>query len=341
MAHPLTGNADIQPYTSLLYCAVRDCGVDVIEYRTIEALVNPPDVIHLHWPESVINRSGLHKLGRAALRLATLSIARRRGAALVLTAHNTGPHDHSLACFDRWFLNALDRRVDMVFLLTEASRSIVLDARPGLAAARVVHTRHGHFRAAYSPPPDVATARARFRIAADRPTLAFTGQVRRYKGVTDLIEAADGVDADLLIAGWCSDVQLRAELEANAEANPRIHLRLERLSPSDLAAAVTAATMVVLPYRKVLNSGSVVLALSLNRPILVPDTPPFREIRDEVGRDWIRFFSGRRIGAADLRAGLTEAPQGKPDLSLYEWDAVAAATVRSYRRVRESRRRNA
>lgn len=339
MAQPLGAGADMQPYTALLYRAVCDCGVDVIEYRTIGALVNPPDVIHLHWPEHVTSRRGLRKFTRAALRLATLSIARRRGAALVLTAHNVAPHDQSPAIFDRWFLKAVDRRVDMVFVLTEASRRIVLDARPGLAAARVVHTRHGHFRSVYSSPPDVGTARALFGIAADRPTLAFTGQIRRYKGVVDLIEAADGVDADLLIAGWCSEPQLRAELEAAAALDPQIHLHLGRLPPDELAAAVAAATVVVLPYRKVLNSGSVLLALSLDRPILVPETATFREIRDEVGEDWIRFFSGPCLGAADLRNALTTTVRGRPDLTLYEWDVIAQTTVGSYRRIRDKRRR--
>ena len=89
--------------------------------------------------------------------------------------------------------------------------------------------------------------------------------------------------------------------------------------------------IVTLPYRRILNSGSALLALGLDRPILVPETPTFSELAGEVGEQWVRRFHGTHLVAEHLESALEDLPEGAPNLSAYDWDLVAAATLEAYR----------
>ncbi len=335
--HPLTLNREIQPYVGLLADALSVRGIIVEDYRTLAVMRNPPNVIHFHWPEHVLARSPLRKLFRVLLLLATLRVARMRGATLVLTAHNASPHDLDPSRFGSWFLGSFDRLVDGVLILSRAGWDEIVKARPGLSGSAVTHTRLGHFRQAYPPPPRVADARRSLDLDPNRPLVVFAGQVRAYKGVPELLDAGRDVDVDIFVAGSCTDGELRNLLEQRARSDGRIHLRLEHLPDVDLMNVIAAASVVALPYRRVLNSSSALLALSLGRRVLVPPTPSFRELRDEVGPGWVVLCREQRIRAADLESALDRLPQGMPYLDNYDWSQVAADTEDGYLRAMTSR----
>ncbi len=52
----------------------------------------------------------------------------------------------------------------------------------------------------------------------------------------------------------------------------------------------------VLPYREMHNSGAALTALSLNRPVLVPDNEVNRELAEEVGPGWVFRYDGELTG---------------------------------------------
>jgi beta-1,4-mannosyltransferase len=98
---------------------------------------------------------------------------------------------------------------------------------------------------------------------------------------------------------------------------------------------VTSAQLVVLPYREMHNSGTALTALSLDRPVLVPDNEVTRRLAHEVGDAWVHHFRGD-LDARDIETALDEAAalgdSDRPDLSLREWDRAGADHVRAYRR---------
>ena len=54
VAWPAYRNRDENPYNSLLYDALRERGIDVVEYRQREPLPDAFDVFHIHWPDLVL-----------------------------------------------------------------------------------------------------------------------------------------------------------------------------------------------------------------------------------------------------------------------------------------------
>jgi beta-1,4-mannosyltransferase len=68
---------------------------------------------------------------------------------------------------------------------------------------------------------------------------------------------------------------------------PRVRLTLRHADDDELVEAVGEAQVVVLPYRQMHNSGALLLALSLDRRVLVPSGPVTDELAARVGEHWV------------------------------------------------------
>jgi hypothetical protein len=86
----------------------------------------------------------------------------------------------------------------------------------------------------------------------------------------------------------------------------------------------------------VLNSGSAMLALSFDRPVLVPRQGALEELRQQVGSDWVRTYTGE-LAAPALEEAVewaTRLPAGAvAPLERFSWDRIATATIEVYRQV--------
>jgi glycosyltransferase involved in cell wall biosynthesis len=293
------------------------------------ALLGRYDVFHVHWPEILVSgRSPARKAVRQllfAVLLARLTLAR---IPLVRTVHNLElPRDISRREV------ALLRLADRLTAL----RITLNDETPVPADRPAVEIVHGHYRTWFAAYPEPASRPGR---------LAFVGLVRRYKGVEGLVEAFVGTrdrapDVSLLVAGRPSTDALAGALADLAGGDPRITLRLRFLSDAELVESIGEADVVVLPYREMHNSGTVLAALSLDRPVLVPDNAVNRRLAAEVGTGWVHTFAGELTGERLLRA-LADArarPPGRPDLSAREWDRTGRDHLAAYRRALSSRGR--
>lgn len=307
------------PYITMLTTALRRTpGVEVATFSYPTALFGRYDVVHLHWPETILGQGGRRFSGRlarwvlTALLLIRLTIAR---TPVVRTMHNV-EHPADVSGAQRLLLRWFDR-------LT--AHHIVLNDRTECAAPRTT-IPHGHYRDWYTGP--------RSPVAPGR--LQYVGLVRRYKGVEGLVEAFRSVTDDSLtlgIAGAASSRELAATITTLADGDPRVALRFGYLSDDELVDAVTAAELVVLPYRFMHNSGTVLAALSLDRPVLVPDTPVNADLAAEAGPGWIHTFTGDLTGGA-IVAALSAAREPRtacPDLSAREWDDAGQAHLAVYR----------
>lgn len=342
-AEPAFRTAHANPYTAELARALQRRGVDVTDLSYAAVARGKVDVVHLHWPDLTF-LSGSRRIIHAARLLlfySALAIGRRlRGTILVWTVHNVSSHEQRSSerirsRADRLLLANLDG----ILSLTEGGLEAAREAYPPLRWVPSAVTPHGHYRGAYDFVSDRRAARAALGLRPDGPVILSVGQVRPYKNIPHLIEAFSDLhsDAQLVIAG-AAPAHLAAELTRRAHGHDGIVLRLAFLSDDELSLYLAAADLVVLPYRRVQNSGSAILALSADRPVLVPELGAMRELADAVGSDWVRLFADE-LSVHDLRsalswATLTERAQTAP-LSDFEWDAIAATTESAFRRWRK------
>ncbi|MCH1882704.1 glycosyl transferase [Agrococcus sp. ARC_14] len=320
------------PYITMLDRALGDSGeVLHLRFDWRRALVGDYDVFHWHWPEGKLHGSTWWRTaGKTALTAALwLRLRLSHRIAVVRTVHNVElPDDGRLR---RALLARIERDADLLIALNSETQ---LDGRP--------HARipHGHYRDWYAGQP--RAQRVRGRISA-------FGGVRRYKNVGVLVDAyADAsshrADLSLEIGGRPSTPELAETLQQRAESLPNVDMRLRFLPDDELVRLATQSELVVLAYRFMHNSGSVLAALSLDRPVLVPRNPVNEALALEVGDAWVHMYDGELRGDQLLAAlaGVEAIPAGaQPDLTLREWARTAADHADAYRRAVEIKRAQA
>lgn len=301
-------------------------GIELSFFSWKRALLGRLDVFHVHWPELLV---GGHKLsGRMARRLLTMAFLvriRLTGVAVVRTLHNLErPSD--MARIDLALLARLDRLTTLTITLNDDT------PLPAGHPRRTI--LHGHYRDWFEEYPAPAAITGR---------MGYVGLIRRYKGVEQLIAAfreLDAPDSSLSVAGRPSTKDLEAELVGLAGADPRIEFGFRFLDDAELVMRISEAEFIVLPYRHMHNSGTALAALSLARPILVPDNEVNRALAAEVGEGWVHLFDGE-LTASDLervRKAVADGIEGAPELSQRDWSPAGDAHAEAFRAAHAARR---
>jgi len=317
-----------QRYGSLLYngCTEIRPELRLIEGDLRRIPMRPgPSIIHLHWPESLAGGRFDQALVNCLRLQARLRRLRRRGTKVVWTVHNHESHDRDHPLIERLHISRLLRCTDGLFFLSEASRhKFITQYRLRGISTSVV--RIGPY--SESPGPRKTP---RPLVEGDRgcPRILFFGSIRPYKGLDSLLVAAAELGCTVRVLG-------RPEYALHSAGLRALHPEsvLDRYSDFDLEQAAGESDLAVFPFRQVTNSSSVMHALSLGLPVVVPDFPAFREIQSLVGRDWVRIYSGSIMNASTLEAALqwtfSLGPGGEPDLRAFDWSIAAQATLETY-----------
>ncbi|MBA2246053.1 MAG: glycosyltransferase family 4 protein [Gemmatimonadetes bacterium] len=339
-------NAPGNAYIRLLYEHMRAFGVEVTDFSPARALFTSAEIWHLHWPESPLRHA---RFPRAFLRMTVLLglivLARLRGTTVIWTAHNLDVHESSHPRLERWFWKGYSRVISGFISLTEGALETVRSTLPALRRRPGVVVPHGHYRGAYADSTTREEARATLGIAPEASVTAFVGQIRPYKNVPHLIRAFRSLphlERHLLIAGKPSTEALAKEVKAAAAEDTRVSCFLGFIPDDAVQLYLHAADLVVLPYRDILNSGSVLLALSFDCPVLVPRKGAMEELRAWCGAEWIRTYSGE-LTTAELEEAIAWVQTGTPyrgqctALDELNWHDLACRTVDAYRDIRQTR----
>lgn len=310
------------PYIVMLRDSLEASGeIECLPFSWRTALIGSYDVFHVHWPDTLL--AGTSRLTRTGKRLALAALAvrlRLLGTPVVRTVHNVREPEASR--LDRCLYRALDRRTTAWIRLNAATPEPA-----GMPSALILH---GHYREWYRGIPRADRVPGR---------LGYVGLIKPYKGVDALLDAYRAARErdpaiSLDISGSPADEGVAASLRAAEHELPGLRVALRYVDDAEFVDAVTRATLVVLPYRFMHNSGAALAALSLGRPVLVPDNEANRLLADEVGADWVLRFDGE-LDADDLTTALaaTALPTSAgPDLSGRDWSDVAARHAEIYRR---------
>ena len=356
-AEPAFRTQHANPYNARLYSAMSPIDVDVRDLSYSRLLLTRIDIVHLHWPDLTF-LSGPRRwrqVARLMLFFSFLRVARLRGTKLVWTVHNISSHENrSTPGIRAWYSRLLLGNVDGILALTADGVNAARAAYPELESVPAFVTPHGHYRDSYNFGESRADARSTLGAllpeSTDATVFLSIGQIRSYKNVPHLVdvfarrsvrvpagpEPDSGPGEILAIAGNPADSVLRDAIEASAAQSDAVVLDLAFLADERLATWLRAADVVVLPYSRIQNSGSAVLALSADRPVVVPAIGAMTELRQQVGANWVYTFDGDLTADVldDVATWLRDTDRGEsPDLSALAWPAIAAQTLAAYRAV--------
>ena len=347
LASPAFKNRHDNPYNAALSAALEAEGVEVRELSRRRVFLEKWDIVHIHWPEGALNtRGALKAIGRACYLLAKLLYAKLRGARLVWTVHNLRSHDQQFPGIERFFWKAYVPLVDAAIHLSQAGMAMALAKFSNLRAKGNFVVPLGHYRDFYINSCDQAAARAKLGLELHRPVLGFVGRIRPYKNCPTLVRAfLAGLqqEASLVLAGIPASPSVVSELIELARGHSEILHRLERIPDREIQFWINACDLAVRPYADILNSSSALFVLSFNRPLLVPELGAMAELRQIVGEDWVRTYTGDLTPAIlrdALRWALETTRSATCDLGAFQWDSLGKQTIAAYQTTIRSRRRS-
>jgi len=201
--------------------------------------------------------------------VAVATAARRLGAHVLIVCHNAEPHER-FPLAGPLTSSALNR-ADSLLVLSDAVGAAIRRLSP---KSRVILLSHPPYTALLRPVDSEAEDRWRRRIeAGDRPVVLFFGNVRKYKGLGDLIAAFPNVrsqtSAVLVVAGtfFESEDEFSRQI-AELKLQDDVKLFPGYVPDEEVAALFRVSDLVVLPYRTGSQTGIAPLAAALGRPVV-------------------------------------------------------------------------
>lgn len=309
------------PYQRLLYAKAESraefvAGKLEAALRFLESGDQPGDVIfHLHWLNFLFVdvTDPVEARSRVDDFLIKILQFKSRGGRLVWTIHNTLSHDMPFVDYERDLSVRLTALADVLHFHSEASITEVEEAFP-IPRAKVRICPHGAYVGAYPDFVRPSQARRLLGLQKSDEVVLFTGQIRPYKGVENLVSVMrrilkDRPKAILLVAGKASfDLPASIEPALTEEEKNRIRVVDRFLEDGELQLYFRAADLAVYPYQKILTSGSMLLALSYGVPVVIPRVGMTAEVLDDAGAGVTYDGNG---GDAALEKVLQELLAGK------------------------------
>jgi beta-1,4-mannosyltransferase len=337
MGWPAYRNRRGNPYNWLLSRSVERWGWSVEEFTPAALLTTRPALWHIHWPDRFLNRRRFASaLVRSTGVLVLVWLARRLGIRVVWSIHNLQSHDGFHPRLERRFWSAFTRQVDAIVGLTEEGVRAARARFPTLTTVPGTVVPHGHYRGEYPREVGRDEARRELELPADARILLFFGRIREYKNVPRLIRTfreLTGDDLLLLVAGEPDSPALADTIRREASDDARVRLALHHVADETVQHWFAAADLVVLPYAEILNSGTALLALSFDRPVLVPGKGAMEELRAAVTERWVRTYPGD-FTASELDRALAWATAAEREdtapLEAMEWDRIGERMAQAY-----------
>jgi glycosyltransferase involved in cell wall biosynthesis len=264
---------------------------------------------------------------------------------VVITAHDVESFVESLAVpkLARWVY----RVVDVVIAHNQISKSELIE-KLGLPSQKIVVIPHGNYLHMLGEMPEKAQARKQLALSETSKVLLFFGQIKDVKGLDLLLQAMPNVlekhpDVVLLIAGrpWKSDFSKYENIIQDLKIEHACSTHIRFIQDKEVPTFYAACDLVVLPYRRIYQSGVLLMSMSYGRVTVSSDLPGMKEVVSD-GETGVLFESENVASlSSKLVQALNEADKletiEKNALELmqtkYDWAVIGKQTQGVYERL--------
>ena len=246
-----------------------------------------PNILHLHWLhtyfQGVNETKSLLKLVRF---LSGLVILRLMGVKIVWTVHNLKFHENLYPLLDQTCSFVVAKLAHAIIAHCEAAKCEIATTLHFKNKDKIFVVPHGNYTDYYENKIDRVEARKALNIPKSSLVFLFLGLIRPYKGVFELLEAFKQLHSDevqLVIAGKTWNNELAEQIRQKTKGNENINFIPGFVPQDQIQVYMNACDVVVFPYRNVLTSGAVILAMSFGRACIAPRMGCMGEILDNSG----------------------------------------------------------
>jgi len=269
----------------------KDVKVDLTKKNSLNELgdlFSSYNLIHIHWTHPyIIGQTLKHSIKASARFLLLLAAAKRKGIKLVWTVHNLGEHERRYPFFEKSFHMIFSRFVDLMIAHSQfAKEKVVSTYHLGHNVEKVHVVPHGHYIDNYPNNISREEARASLEISLSKKVFLFCGSIRSYKGLPELISAFKNISSGnefLILAGRPLNEQIKTEIRRLVEGQEDILFSPDFTPDQRIQVYMNASDAVIFPFRDVFTSGSILLAMSFAKAIVVPNLESLNDIIDSGG----------------------------------------------------------
>ncbi|WP_018139581.1 MULTISPECIES: glycosyltransferase family 4 protein [unclassified Thioalkalivibrio] len=261
----------LNPYQRLMFAGLAVHGFSAtgidngLRGLIAEARSGCAKVVHLHWIHGAVTfDKPWGALARLSVFHIAILIARLRGKRIVWTVHNLINHERKRGWLDRWNAKLVAREAHAILVHGESAIDVAV-AQLGVNKEKIYVVHHGNYAGVVCPQPP--------RAPAEGVRFLFFGMIRPYKGVEDLLVAFRQTPGphELHIAGKASSGELQQAIEDYAARDAeRVTTELCFVPDGRLQELLGWSDVVVLPYRDIFTSGSLLMAMTAGRPVVAP-----------------------------------------------------------------------
>jgi glycosyltransferase involved in cell wall biosynthesis len=284
---------DTNPYQKLVCDALENQGCHVSRisqqrwFPTKKINQLELDVVHMDWLTGYY--FGKRKLVGVAKRILLMRALKQVvSAKKVWTVHNVFQHEKGKNDLERKIIRKIIDSCDGLVFHTNVAKQ-VFSNEFDLSAIDTAIIPHGHYIDAYDNQVSRSAARQELGIDDDANVVLFFGRLRKYKGIEDLVRAFPKAGANpndvLIVAGLPFPDYPIDEVRALAKKMgiQRFIFEPRHVQDKELQTLFNACDVVVLPFKNILNSGSLILAMSFGCSVVAPRIGAVPEVAFEQG----------------------------------------------------------
>jgi glycosyltransferase involved in cell wall biosynthesis len=282
--------------------------------------------------------------------LVVIAIAKLFRRKVVLTVHDVDSLSGNKVG-RAWLTGWIYRLADLIIAHNNASMREL--ERAGLHRARIAMIAHGHYLEIMRGMPTLSMARSAMGIEQSAKVVLFFGQIKHSKGLDLLIEALPQVELEvpdvvLLIAGrpWKAEFAHYDALIDHLHVRTHCRLRIGFIPDEEVACFFAVADLVTLPYRRIYQSGVLLMAMTCGRPAVVSDLPGMSDIVTDGVNGYV-FENGSKDELARVLIRALHDEPGRQQVAArasdyirkhHDWNQIGAKTLDVYREVLGGRR---
>lgn len=344
-AWPAYETKKINPYNYLIYSEIEKQGYTISEFSTLKKNIfnfkylKKHKIIHIHWPANYL-LFGQNKF-LVWLRIykfyAYVRFVKLLQIKLVWTVHNLNSHESEFPEQEKVLHRILYKFMDGFISMNRSGLDQIKENIHNGNVQKTIYIPHPNYKGYYANAIEKNEAREKLHISAESSVFLFLGQIRKYKNLPSLIEAFQQLNFPgkvLLIAGELHQ-EVKKEVLSSIGANREIVFYNGFIKDEDLQIFLNAADIVVTPYKKIFNSGSILLNLSFDRPTLAPDLYAIADMKEHVGKKWMKTYdtdiSSEVLLKAIKEVKAEEEERGLPNLRFTSPEIIAKQTIQFYK----------
>lgn len=282
-------------------------------------------IIHYNWTESILSKksflSFIFSLFRTSFELCLNNFFSFKN---VLTVHNIFPHDYynpRYVKLYKYFI--LDFFHGFVFL-NEKSLNDFIQFYSVKSINNYCIISHGHYRS-------LLNDNFSFYDLKLNNKLLFFGQIRRYKNVESIVDEFLIDDSKVFKLVLVGSPNYNLKYFEQLKYNSMLDVNFSFVSDEELFSIIYSSRAIVLPYKKILNSGSIFLALSLNKVVFVHSNLVLYDLEYEIQMGYIvryKDYRDLKIKFMSLNGGIQIF-----DLSRHNWSRISSSLTDFYSRI--------